>query len=164
MKPILKTVVIFLLISLTTIALAACTGSQGLQGAQGAAGAAGAAGPQGPEGLAGPQGDAAAAGSAHAGAVMLNPSEAEAGRPTIMVIGSGWQTDEAVTIEVYGPNDYHVFIGGAVVDSSGTFEVEIRPRSREREGGPFAEGLHSVVVLGSKNGGASAALVITPEQ
>jgi hypothetical protein len=161
MKPILKTVVIFLLISLTTIALAACAGSQGLQGA---AGAAGPAGPQGQEGSAGPQGDSAAAGSAHTGAVMLNPSEAEAGRPEIMVIGSGWQTDEAVTIEVYGPNDYHVFIGGAVVDSSGTFEVEIRPRSRDTEGGPFAEGLHSVVVLGSKNGGASAALMITPEQ
>ncbi len=160
MKPILKTIVIFVLISLTAIALAACTGSQGLQGAQGAAGPAG---PQGPEGLGGPQGDAAA-GSAHAGALMLNPSEAEAGRPRIMVIGSGWQTDEAVTIEVYGPNDYHVFIGGAVVDSSGTFEVEIRPRSRDTEGGPFAEGLHSVVVLGSKNGGASAALLITPEQ
>ncbi|MCH7712115.1 MAG: hypothetical protein IIC99_00695 [Chloroflexi bacterium] len=164
MKQILKTSVIFLLVSLTIVALAACTGTQGLQGPAGAAGAAGLQGPQGPEGPAGSQGDAGPPSSAFPAAIMLNPAEAEAGRPRITVIGSGWQTDEAVTIEVYGPDGYHVFIGGAVADSSGTFEREIRPRSRATEGGPFAEGLHSVVVLGAKNGGASAALLITPEQ
>ena len=78
-------------------------------------------------------------------------------------MGSGWQTEEAVTLEVYGPDGYHVFIGGAVTDQAGTFEVEIRPRSRESEGGPFGVGLHSVVALGSKNGGASAPLVVAPE-
>jgi hypothetical protein len=94
-------------------------------------------------------------------AIVLSPTEAEEGRPRINVIGSGWQNEEAVTIEVYGPDDYHVFIGGAVADSSGTFQVEIRPRKREREGGPLKPGLHSIVVLGSKNGGASAPLVVT---
>ena len=56
-----------------------------------------------------------------------------------------------------------LFIGGAVADSSGTFQVEIRPRKRTSEGGPLKPGLHSVVVLGSKNGGASAALTVTAE-
>ena len=56
-----------------------------------------------------------------------------------------------------------VFIGGAVADSSGTFQVEIRPRKREREGGPLKPGLHGIVVLGSKNGGASAPLMVTPK-
>lgn len=94
---------------------------------------------------------------------MLSPTEVEEGRPRINVTGSGWQNEEAVTIEVYGPDDYHVFIGGAVADSSGTFQVEIRPRKRTSEGGPLKPGLHSVVVLGSKNGGASAALTVTAE-
>lgn len=99
--------------------------------------------------------------SAFPASIVLSPSEAEEGRPRINVTGSGWQNEEAVTIEVYGPDDYHVFIGGAVVDSSGTFQVEIRPRSRAREGGPLKPGLHGVVVLGSKNGGASAPLMVT---
>jgi hypothetical protein len=94
-------------------------------------------------------------------AIELSPSEVEEGRPRITVTGSGWQNEEAVTIEVYGPDDYHVFIGGAVADSSGTFQVQIRPRKRAREGGPLSPGLHSVVVLGSKNGGASALLTVT---
>ena len=92
---------------------------------------------------------------------MLSPNEVEEGRPKIKVLGSGWQNEEAVTIEVYGPDGYDVFIGGAVADASGTFEVEIRPRRREREGGPLKPGLHGVVVLGSKNGGASAPLMVT---
>ena len=96
-------------------------------------------------------------------AIVLSPSEVEEGRPRINVTGSGWQKDEAVTIEVYGPDDYHVFIGGAVADSSGTFQVEIRPRKRTSEGGPLKPGLHSIVVLGSKNGGASAPLTVTAE-
>ena len=97
----------------------------------------------------------------HPTAIMLVPAEVEEGRPKIKVFGSGWQNEEAVTVEVYGPDGYHVFIGGAVADASGTFEVEIRPRSREREGGPLKPGLHGVVVLGSKNGGASATLMVT---
>jgi hypothetical protein len=94
----------------------------------------------------------------------LTPTEVEEGRPTVTVLGSGWQPDEAVTIEVYGPEGYHVFIGGAMADQAGTFDVDIRPRSRESEGGPFGAGLHSVVALGSMNGGASAPLVVTAEE
>jgi hypothetical protein len=93
--------------------------------------------------------------------IMVIPSEVEEGRPTINVLGSGWQPDEAVTLEVYGPDGYHVFIGGGLADQAGTFEIEIRPRSRESEGGPFGPGLHSVVALGSKDGGASSPLMVT---
>ena len=110
---------------------------------------------------AGSAGSAGAPSSAYPAAIMLSPAEVEEGRPRINVIGSGWQNEEAVTVEVYGPDGYHVFIGGAVADSSGTFKVEIRPRKREREGGPLKPGLHGVVVLGSKNGGASAPLNVT---
>ena len=92
---------------------------------------------------------------------MLVPNEVEEGRPKIKVLGSGWQPEEAVAIEVYGPEGYHVFIGGAVADESGTFEVTIRPRRRVREGGPLKPGLHGVVALGTMNGGASAPLVVT---
>ena len=94
----------------------------------------------------------------------LVPAEAEEGRPTIKVLGAGWQEDEAVTIEVFGPDGYHMIIGGALADASGTFETDMRPPSRESEGGPFMAGLHSVVVLGSKEGGASAPLmIVVPE-
>ena len=142
-------------------------GNPGLPGLPGVDGAAGSVGPQGQQGAQGEQGPAGANGAAGAPsaafpvAITLSPSEVEEGRPRINVTGSGWQNDEAVTIEVYGPDDYHVFIGGAVADSSGTFQVEIRPRSRTTEGGPLKPGLHSVVVLGSKNGGSSAPLTVT---
>jgi hypothetical protein len=92
---------------------------------------------------------------------MVIPSEVEEGRPKINVLGSGWQPDEAVTLEVYGPDGYHVFIGGGLADQAGTFEIEIRPPSRESEGGPFGPGLYSVVALGSKDGGASSPLMVT---
>ena len=190
MKRFLKAFPIFLIVSTLALALVACTGAAGTQGASGdpglpgnpgspgnpglpglpgVDGAAGSVGPQGQQGAQGEQGSAGANGAAGAPsaafpvAIVLSPSEVEEGRPRINVIGSGWQNDEAVTIEVYGPDDYHVFIGGAVADSSGTFQVQIRPRSRTSEGGPLKPGLHSVVVLGSKNGGSSAPLTVTAE-
>ena len=188
MKFVLKAFPIYLLVSILALALVACAGAAGLQGSPGdpglpgnpgsagkpglaglpgvdgpagPGGSQGARGPQGEQGAPGPTGAAGAPSSAYPAAIMLSPTEVEEGRPRINVIGSGWQNEEAVTIEVYGPDDYHVFIGGAVADSSGTFKVEIRPRSREREGGPLKPGLHGVVVLGSKNGGASAPLLVT---
>ncbi|MCH8351997.1 MAG: amidohydrolase family protein [Chloroflexi bacterium] len=130
-------------------------GSSGLQGRPGAAGVPGEQGPAGPQGAAGP------ASAAFPTSIMLVPNEVEEGRPRIKVIGSGWQPDEAVAIEVYGPDGYHVFIGGAAADQSGTFEVTIRPRRRVREGGPLKPGLHGVVALGTVNGGASATLMVT---
>ena len=190
MKRFLKAFPIFLIVSTLALALVACTGAAGTQGASGdpglpgnpgspgnpglpglpgVDGAAGSVGPQGQQGAQGEQGSTGANGAAGAPsaafpvAIVLSPSEVEEGRPRINVIGSGWQNDEAVTIEVYGPDDYHVFIGGAVADSSGTFQVQIRPRSRTSEGGPLKPGLHSVVVLGSKNGGSSAPLTVTAE-
>ena len=193
MKRFLKAFPIFLIVSTLALALVACTGAAGTQGAAGdpglpgnpgspgSPGKAGLAGfpgndgsdgSVGPQGVQGPQGDQGAAGANGAAgapsaafpvAIELSPSEVEEGRPRINVTGSGWQNDEAVTIEVYGPDDYHVFIGGAVADSSGTFQVQIRPRSRTSEGGPLKPGLNCVVVLGSKNGGSSAALTVTAE-
>jgi hypothetical protein len=136
-------------------------GLPGIEGPPGPAGGQGSQGSQGEQGSPGPTGASGAPSSAFPVAIMLSTAEVEEGRPRINVIGSGWQNEEAVTIEVYGPDDYHVFIGGAVADSSGTFQVEIRPRSREREGGPLKPGLHGIVVLGSKNGGASAPLMVT---
>jgi len=136
-------------------------GLPGIEGPPGPAGGQGSQGSQGEQGSPGPTGASGAPSSAFPVAIILSPTEVEEGRPRINVIGSGWQNEEAVTIEVYGPDDYHVFIGGAVADSSGTFQVEIRPRSREREGGPLKPGLHGIVVLGSKNGGASAPLMVT---
>ena len=130
-------------------------GSSGLQGRPGAAGVPGEQGPAGPQGAAGP------ASAAFPTSIMLVPNEVEEGRPRIKVIGSGWQPDEAVAIEVYGPDGYHVFIGGAAADQSGTFEVTIRPRRRVREGGPLKPGMHGVVALGTVNGGASAILMVT---
>ncbi len=187
MKRFLKAFPFFLIVSTLALALVACAGAAGTQGAPGDPGLPGnpgspgkpglpgfpgvdgPAGPAGPQGVPGPQGKQGSAGAAGAPsaafpvAIMLSPTEVEEGRPRINVTGSGWQNEEAVTIEVYGPDDYHVFIGGAVADSSGTFQVEIRPRKRTSEGGPLKPGLHSVVVLGSKNGGASAALTVTAE-
>ena len=136
-------------------------GLPGIEGPPGPAGRQGPQGSQGEQGSPGPTGASGAPSSAFPVAIILSPTEVEEGRPRINVIGSGWQNEEAVTIEVYGPDDYHVFIGGAVADSSGTFQVEIRPRKREREGGPLKPGLHGIVVLGSKNGGASAPLMVT---
>ena len=136
-------------------------GLPGIEGPPGPAGGQGSQGSQGEQGSPGPTGASGAPSSAFPVAIILSPTEVEEGRPRINVIGSGWQNEEAVTIEVYGPDNYHVFIGGAVADSSGTFQVEIRPRSREREGGPLKPGLHGIVVLGSKNGGASAPLMVT---
>ena len=136
-------------------------GLQGVSGNPGSQGEQGLQGPQGEMGPQGPQGEMGPPGSSHPTSITLIPSEAEEGRPTIKVLGSGWQPDEAVTVEVYGPDGYSVFIGGALVDESRSFEVDIRPRSRASEGGPFKPGLHSVVVLGSKEGGASAPLMIT---
>jgi len=136
-------------------------GLPGIEGPPGPAGGQGSQGSQGEQGSPGPTGASGAPSSAFPVAIILSPTEVEEGRPRINVIGSGWQNEEAVTIEVYGPDDYHVFIGGAVADSSGTFQVEIRPRKREREGGPLKPGLHGIVVLGSKNGGASAPLMVT---
>lgn len=133
-------------------------GNPGPAGPQGIQGSAGPAGEQGPSGL---QGSAGPPSSAFSAAIMLVPAEVEEGRPRIKVFGLGWQNEEAVTVEVYGPDGYHVFIGGAVADSSGAFEVQIRPRRRAREGGPLKPGLHGVVVRGSKNGGASAILMVT---
>ena len=188
MKRFLKGFPLFLIVSTIALALVACSGGAGTQGTPGDPGLPGnpgspgkpglpglpgidgPAGPVGPQGPQGPQGEQGASGSTGAAgapsaafpvAIVLAPSEVEEGRPRINVTGSGWQKDEAVTIEVYGPDDYHVFIGGAVADSSGTFQVEIRPRSRTTEGGPLKPGLHSVVVLGSKNGGSSAPLTVT---
>ena len=138
-------------------------GLPGIEGPPGPAGGQGSQGSQGEQGSPGPTGASGAPSSAFPVAIILSPTEVEEGRPRINVIGSGWQNEEAVTIEVYGPDDYHVFIGGAVADSSGTFQVEIRPRKREREGGPLKPGLHGIVVLGSKNGGASAPLMVTPK-
>ena len=188
MKFVLKAFPIYLLVSILALALVACAGAAGLQGSPGdpglpgnpgsagkpglaglpgvdgpagPGGSQGARGPQGEQGAPGPTGAAGAPSSAYPTAIMLVPAEVEEGRPKIKVFGSGWQNEEAVTVEVYGPDGYHVFIGGAVADASGTFEVEIRPRSREREGGPLKPGLHGVVVLGSKNGGASATLMVT---
>ena len=185
MKFVLKAFPIYLLVSILALALVACAGAAGFQGSPGdpgrpgnpgsagKPGLAGLPGVDGPPGPAGPQGAQGAQGgpgptgaagapsSAYPTAIMLVPAEVEEGRPKIKVFGSGWQNEEAVTVEVYGPDGYHVFIGGAVADASGTFEVEIRPRSREREGGPLKPGLHGVVVLGSKNGGASATLMVT---
>ena len=109
------------------------------------------------------RGEVGPPGSSHPTSISLIPSEAEEGRPTIKVLGAGWQPDEAVTIEVFGPDGYRNIIGGALADAAGTFETDIRPPSRTSEGGPFRPGLHSVVVLGSKEGGASAALMITAE-
>ena len=190
MKRFLKGFPLFLIVSTIALALVACAGAPGTQGApgdpglpgnpgspgkpglpglpgiDGPAGPVGPQGPQGPQGEQGAPGPTGAAGAPSAAfpvAIVLSPSEVEEGRPRINVTGSGWQKDEAVTIEVYGPNDYHVFIGGAVADSSGTFQVEIRPRKRTSEGGPLKPGLHSIVVLGSKNGGASAPLTVTAE-
>ena len=142
-------------------------GLAGLPGNPGNPGPEGAQGPQGPQGIqgeqgpAGPQGEAGPPGSSHPTSISLVPSEAEEGRPTIKVLGAGWQEDEAVTIEVLGPDGYHNIIGGALADASGTFEIDIRPPSRASEGGPFKPGLHSVVALGSREGGASAPLMIT---
>lgn len=139
-------------------------GLPGLQGVPGHPGPQGEQGPQGPQGEMGPQGpqgETGPPGSSHPTSITLIPSQAEEGRPTIKVLGAGWQPDEAVTVEVYGPDGYSVFIGGAVADESRAFEVDIRPRSNVREGGPFKPGLYSVVVLGSKEGGASATLMIT---
>ena len=185
MKRVLRAIPVYLLISIVTFAFVACAGAAGFQGVpgdpglpgnpgsagkpglpglpgvDGPAGSQGARGPQGEQGSPGPTGASGAPSSAYPAAIMLSPNEVEEGRPRINVIGSGWQNEEAVTVEVYGPDDYHVFIGGAVADSSGTFKVEIRPRKREREGGPLKPGLHGVVVLGSKNGGASAPLNVT---
>ena len=141
-------------------------GLAGLPGNAGNPGPEGAQGPQGPQGIQGdqgsrgPQGDAGRPGSSHPTSISLVPSQAEEGRPTIKVLGAGWQEDEAVTIEVFGPDGYHIIIAGALADASGTFETDIRPPSRESEGGPFMAGLHSVVVLGSQEGGASAPLMI----
>jgi len=190
MKRFLKGFPLFLIVSTIALALVACAGAAGTQGTpgdpglpgnpgspgkpglpglpgiDGPAGPVGPQGPQGPQGAQGASGSTGAAGAPSAAfpvAIVLAPSEVEEGRPRINVTGSGWQKDEAVTIEVYGPDDYHVFIGGAVADSSGTFQVEIRPRKRASEGGPLKPGLHSVVVLGSKNGGASAPLTVTAE-
>ncbi len=190
MKRVLKAFPIYLLISILALALVACAGAAGLQGSpgdpglpgnpgsagnpglpgfpgiDGPAGPAGSQGARGPQGQQGPPGPAGAAGSsaqaspASAASITLAPGEVGAGRPRIKVAGLGWQNEEAVTVEVYGPDGYHVFIGGAVADASGAFEVEIRPRRREREGGPLKPGLHSVVVLGSKNGGATAPLTV----
>ena len=185
MKNVLREFPKYLLVSILALALVGCagaTGSQGspgepglpgnpgisglpglpgIEGPPGPAGAQGSQGTQGEQGPPGPTGASGAPSSAFPVAIMLSPTEVEEGRPRINVIGSGWQNEEAVTIEVYGPDDYHVFIGGAVADSSGTFQVEIRPRKREREGGPLKPGLHGIVVLGSKNGGASAPLMVT---
>lgn len=191
MKFVLKAFPIYLLVSILALALVACSGAAGLQGSSGDPGLPGnpgsagkpglaglpgidgPAGPGGPQGARGPQGEqgspgpAGAAGSsgqsspASAASITLAPDAVEEGRPRVKVSGLGWQNEEAVTVEVYGPDGYHVFIGGAVADASGAFEVEIRPRSREREGGPLKPGLHSVVVLGSKNGGATASLRVT---
>ena len=188
MKRVLRAIPVYLLISIVTFAFVACAGAGGLQGPPGdpglpgnpgsagnpglpglpgldgppgPAGPQGSRGPQGERGSSGPTGASGAPSSAYPVAIMLSPNEVEEGRPKIKVFGSGWQNEEAVTVEVYGPDGYHVFIGGAVADASGTFEVEIRPRKREREGGPLKPGLHSVVVLGSKNGGASATLMVT---
>ena len=188
MKRVLRVIPVYLLISIVTFAFVACAGAGGLQGPPGdpglpgnpgsagnpglpglpgldgppgPAGPQGSRGPQGERGSSGPTGASGAPSSAYPVAIMLSPNEVEEGRPKIKVFGSGWQNEEAVTVEVYGPDGYHVFIGGAVADASGTFEVEIRPRKREREGGPLKPGLHGVVVLGSKNGGASATLMVT---
>ena len=185
MKRVLRAIPVYLLISIVTFAFVACAGAAafqgvpgdpglpgnpgsagkpglpGLPGVDGPAGSQGARGPQGEQGSPGPTGASGAPSSVYPAAIMLSPNEVEEGRPRINVIGSGWQNEEAVTVEVYGPDGYHVFIGGAVADSSGTFKVEIRPRKREREGGPLKPGLHGVVVLGSKNGGASAPLNVT---
>ena len=185
MKRVVRAFPIYLLVSILALALVGCAGAAGSQGApgepglpgnpgiSGLPGLPGIEGPPGPAGRQGPQGSqgeqgspgptgaSGAPSSAFPVAIILSPTEVEEGRPRINVIGSGWQNEEAVTIEVYGPDDYHVFIGGAVADSSGTFQVEIRPRSREREGGPLKPGLHGIVVLGSKNGGASAPLMVT---
>ena len=188
MKRVLRAIPVYLLISIVTFAFVACAGAGGLQGPPGdpglpgnpgsagnpglpglpgldgppgPAGPQGSRGPQGARGSSGPTGASGAPSSAYPVAIMLSPNEVEEGRPKIKVFGSGWQNEEAVTVEVYGPDGYHVFIGGAVADASGTFEVEIRPRKREREGGPLKPGLHGVVVLGSKNGGASATLMVT---
>ena len=188
MKRVLRAIPVYLLISIVTFAFVACAGAGGLQGPPGdpglpgnpgsagnpglpglpgldgppgPAGPQGSRGPQGERGSSGPTGASGAPSSAYPVAIMLSPNEVEEGRPKIKVFGSGWQNEEAVTVEVYGPDGYHVFIGGAVADASGTFKVEIRPRKREREGGPLKPGLHGVVVLGSKNGGASATLMVT---
>ena len=188
MKRVLRAIPVYLLISIVTFAFVACAGAGGLQGPPGdpglpgnpgsagnpglpglpgldgppgPAGPQGSRGPQGERGSSGPTGASGAPSSAYPVAIMLSPNEVEEGRPKIKVFGSGWQNEEAVTVEVYGPDGYHVFIGGAVADASGTFEVEIRPRKREREGGPLKPGLHGVVVLGSKKGGASATLMVT---
>ena len=178
MKQFLKSTPLFLIIAIAILALTACAGAPGLQGPpgepglpglsgnpglpgiQGDPGNPGSQGPQGEAGAAGPTGAESPLSSAFPAAITLTPTEAEAGRPRVKVLGSGWQPEEAVTIEVYGPDGYHVFIGGAVAGEAGTFEVTIRPRSRASEGGPFGAGLHSVVVLGSKNGAASAPLVV----
>ena len=69
--------------------------------------------------------------------------------------------DEAVTIEVFGPDGYHLFVCGALADASGTFEMEIEPSSHSSEGSPFKPGLHSAMALGSEEGGANAPLMIT---
>ncbi|MEE8442612.1 MAG: hypothetical protein V3S37_02590 [Dehalococcoidia bacterium] len=161
MKHLFKVVSPVVLVALVVLVSAACEGSQGLRGDSGAQGTQGPQGPQGSQGLQGADGSAGPASSAFPTAIMLVPTEAEEGRPTITVFGSGWQLDEAITIEAYGPDGYHVFIGGAMADASGTFETEIRARSRVQEGGPFEPGLYSIVALGSKNGGASASLVVT---
>jgi len=176
MKHILKAISFITLVSLMALVLAACAGASGAPGPQGEpglpgisgkpglpgnAGNPGAPGAPGDPGPAGPQGIQGPPSSAYPTAIMLVPGEVEEGRPKIKVFGSGWQNEEAVTIEVYGPDGYHVFIGGAIADASGTFEVQIRPRKRVREGGPLKPGLHGVVVLGSKNGGASAPLMVT---
>ena len=166
MKRFLKGFPLFLIVSTIALALVACAGAAGTQGTPGDPGLPGnpgSPGKPGLPGLPGIDGPAGAPSAAFPVAIVLSPSEVEEGRPRINVTGSGWQRDEAVTIEVYGPDDYHVFIGGAVADSSGTFQVEIRPRKRASEGGPLKPGLHSVVVLGSKNGGASAPLTVTAE-
>ena len=190
MKRALKVFPIYLVVSIITLAFVACTGAVGIQGAPGdpglpgnpgssgkpglpglpgVEGPAGPIGPQGAQGLqgeqgpagpAGPAGSSGQAGQSSAAVISLVPAEVEEGRPRIKVFGVAWQNEEAVTVEVYGPVGYHVFIGGAVADASGAFEVQIRPRRREREGGPLKPGLHHVVVLGSKNGGASATLLV----
>ena len=142
MKFVLKAFPIYLLVSILALALVACAGAAGLQGSPGdpglpgnpgsagkpglaglpgVDGPPGPAGPQGAQGGPGPTGAAGAPSSAYPTAIMLVPAEVEEGRPKIKVFGSGWQNEEAVTVEVYGPDGYHVFIGGAVADASGTF-------------------------------------------
>ena len=146
-------------------------GPQGPEGPQGPPGDAGPRGPQGPEGPQGPPGNAGPPGargkavppgSAHPTSITLVLDTAEEGSPTIKVLGSGWQEDEAVTIEVFGPDGYHIIITGALVDSSKSFVVDIRRPGHASEGVPFAAGLHSVVALGNKEGGTSAPLMIVP--